>query len=457
MPSYGPDLRYHYEIIEMKGADIPELVGMPIEKIGLFALRENILVPIPFQFEERDQFGNTFFKQDSPIQGTLGIFDKNDALLVFAEDAGDAIDHIGKNHNRLIGEIAVTRHTKGKTEKQKFFYAATEPNRVFKSPVDFDIKSGTVRTPLYTLFTAPDNFLVWKGLSFVPYQKQEQQVQQNVLNQQEKKGGNSKSTPEIDKLSAVPDSLLDSLKIRMKANVLPFFIPITMSNDDIESRIVEVQPGIIRQVILVKSVVKVTGITVARMLLRFYVSPQDINLHVRTRIPPSLGKLIVNSRATISLDGNNLINSDVQTSLTENKQFQVDGIMSAAEKKIVNSIFDQNKIHWVALDTHKNFSLVAKIGLPKNLGIDIKLLYVDDKNDADAPENFPGQLPNIGFSLSDIPENKDFDFFINLTFVDSLNNMTINDLASVLNQPTTVQFKRKEVMQAALQHRTWAH
>jgi hypothetical protein len=423
MKHQGPALEYRYEITEIQGKDLPHLVGMPIEKIGLFAFHQNILVPVPFQFEEHDQSGQVHFKEDAPIQGTKGIFDKEDVLLVYFQDAGDQIQHTKKHHQRLLGEISVTRH-----QKSGYFYAALEPNQVFRPEVFFEPKSGTITTPLYQLYTEPSNFLVWRALTF---------------------NGNPPHAQEKPKLENQQiQSLLDSLKIRMKAKVLPFFIPISMTNEDIDSRVVAVNRGLLRQTILIKSVVHVSSIPVAQMTMRFYVASQDINLHAKIKIRPSISKLTIGAKATISLDGNNLLNSEMQTSLFENDTFKVDGQMSPEEKKISGLLFDKEKIHWISLETQKNFSVIAKIGLPHHSDMDIKLLYVDDKNKMDAPENIPGQIPNIGFILTNIPDSGSFDFFIHLTFVESLKQMNIHDIAATLNQKPQVFFHRKETLQA---------
>ena len=92
----GHSLEYPYEIIEIQGKDLPHLVGLSIEKIGLFALQQNVLTHIPFQIEERDQSGQVYFKEDAPIQGTQGIFDKEDVLLVYFKDAGSQIQNTEK-------------------------------------------------------------------------------------------------------------------------------------------------------------------------------------------------------------------------------------------------------------------------------------------------------------------------------------------------------------------------
>lgn len=424
MRHQGPSLEYHYEITEIQGKDLPHLVGMPIEKIGLFALHQNVLVPVPFQFEEHDLSGQVYFKEDAPIQGTQGIFDKEDVLLVYFKDAGTQIQNTNKHHQRLLGEIEVTRH-----QKSGYFYAALEPNQVFRPEVFFEPKSGTITTPLYQLFTEPSNFLVWRALIFNGHPHTPTQEKPKLEDQQ-------------------VQSLLDSLKIRMKAKVLPFFIPISMSNEDIESHVAAVNHGLLRQTILIKSAVRVSDIPIAQMTMRFYIAPQDINLHTKIKIRPSISKLTVGAKATISLDGNNLLNSQMQTSLLENDTFKVDGQMSLEEKKISGLLFDKEKIHWISLETPKNFSVVAKIGLPRHSDMDIKLLYVDDKNQMDAPENIPGQTPNVGFILTNIPGSGSFDFFIHLTFVDSLKQMNIHDVAATLNQKPRIVFHRKEILQA---------
>jgi len=429
----GHSLEYPYEIIEIQGKDLPHLVGLSIEKIGLFALQQNVLTHIPFQIEERDQSGQVYFKEDAPIQGTQGIFDKEDVLLVYFKDAGSQIQNTEKHRQRLLGEIAVTQH-----QKSGYFYPALvepEPNRVFRSEAKFEPKSGTITTPLYQVFTDPKNFLIWNALTFHGHSSITSKTQPSTLEKQ-------KPTLESRQLQ----SLLDSLKVRMSAKVLPFFIPVSMSNENIESQVAAINTGVLRQTILVKSVVRVTSIPAAYMNMRFYVAPQDLNLYATIKTRPSLNKLIAGAKASISLDGANLLNSDMQTSLLENVTLKIDGKMSPDEKKLSGMPFDKEKLHWASLETHQNFGLFAKLGMPRHSDVDVNVLYIDDKNKIDAPENAHGQTPNAGFILSHFETSKSFDFFVHLTFVNSLKQMKIREIAATFSQKPQITFRKIETL-----------
>ena len=64
---------------EIKGIDFPDLVGMEFKSLDVFAIQNGVLTPIPFQFEDINDRGSTYFiKGRVPPKGTLGIVDEHD-------------------------------------------------------------------------------------------------------------------------------------------------------------------------------------------------------------------------------------------------------------------------------------------------------------------------------------------------------------------------------------------
>ena len=59
----------------------------------------------------------------------------------------------------------------------------------------------------------------------------------------------------------------------------------------------------------------------------------------------------------------------------------------------------------------------------KGFNTPVRLLYQDDANLVNEPERFPGQLPNVGFSLTDIPFGQEFYFVTRLFYSKDSNGL----------------------------------
>ena len=79
-------LQRPYDVIVMKGSDIPDLVGRLIEDIRLYKYTAALSAwePVPFQIDETDGNGDYFVNRD-------GVFDMTDELVFMAADMGDSV------------------------------------------------------------------------------------------------------------------------------------------------------------------------------------------------------------------------------------------------------------------------------------------------------------------------------------------------------------------------------
>jgi len=80
-------LQRPYDVIVVKGSDVPGLVGKLIEDIRLYKYVTvfDAWEPVPFQIDETDGAGDYFINGD-------GVFDTEDELVFMAKDMGDSVN-----------------------------------------------------------------------------------------------------------------------------------------------------------------------------------------------------------------------------------------------------------------------------------------------------------------------------------------------------------------------------
>jgi hypothetical protein len=138
----------------------------------------------------------------------------------------------------------------------------------------------------------------------------------------------------------------------------------------------------------------------------------------------------------ISLDGNGLYDSQLMTSWTGNHMAITDGRLSDAEKAMLNQPLRGD--NWIWFSTGRGFDLLAQLAFLKGFNTPARLLYQDDASLANEPERFPGQLPNVGFSLTDIPYGQEFYFVTRLFYSKDSQGLTPDQYASQqLDTPRT--------------------
>ncbi len=94
--SMGSDqqtLKRGLDPIIIKGSQITEALGKPILKYGLYALKNSVVGPVPFQIDEVDDKGNFILThgENKSLDKDNGVFDSNDELVFMAKDTGDKI------------------------------------------------------------------------------------------------------------------------------------------------------------------------------------------------------------------------------------------------------------------------------------------------------------------------------------------------------------------------------
>lgn len=396
------------QVIELKAIELPDLIGKSFQKITLLAVKDGILIPVPHQLEDFDEQGDTWFKEsDTPLLGTEGIIDPHDSLLFRYVDMGQRLDPYNAEFSQLYTEIQVLGSY---ANDIKYLYVSNHLEGFqYKPLTQYDQKAGIIKSDYFTLHTKPEDFLSWNDFTYRSYEGKQQ------------------------------NSLLDTLKLRMTAGVLFNSASITLDNSDINTQVLAVKQGPIRTTILAKSQLRFASVPVVFLDIRFKVLPQQFNIGVNIHVPSIISTLLSNPKATLSIDGNNLIGSEVLTSFNPALPTTVDGKMSSSELALLHKTISDERT-WVMLRTHEGFDIYTELYVPANFKAPINLHYVDNVNLKELPERFTGQGPNIGYSLRDIPLDETFKFQFDAYFADNIHTTPqefasrIKDIPAVASQ-----------------------
>jgi len=403
------------QIVELKAIELPELVDKSFEKLTFLSVKNGLLIPVPHQFEDIDENGQSWFKEgDTPLLGRKGIVDPHDSLFFRFADTGQRIDAFNSGFTRIAAEIQVLS---SQTNEISYLYVSDQLSGFqYKPLTQYDQKAGIIKSDYFTLHTKPEDFLSWNDFTYRSYKGEQQ------------------------------SSLLDTLKFRLAADVLFNSATITLDNNDIETEVLAVKQGPIRTIILAKSHLTFASIPVVFLDIRFNVLPQQFNIDVIVEVPGIISTVLRNPQATISIDGNNLLGSDILTAFNPVTPTKVDGKMSDTETALLSHTVNGGE-SWVWLGTNAGFDIYTELHVPSNFKAPISLHYVDDLSLEEKPERFVGQGPNIGYKIHQIPINDTFRFQFDAYFSDTIKGVTpqefalrIKDIPAVASQPIADEF-----------------
>lgn len=369
--------------------DLPDAADMAIGQLSLMRWRDDTFEPVPFQVDEIDEHGMVWFDGSGfKRQGEAGIFDGADQLLMMYEDAGaerpaQAVPASGQ----LLAEIKVAAPNNSDT----FFYLVkNNAQRSATRYIEHDPATGVTRTPYYFLTTDPANELNWEHLGYEGY------------------------------TGPADASIIDTLKMRMSGGIFFRFARMTLDNDNLKPRRRGFRIGPIRSVMHLETSVVFAGLPVMKMHVQAIRYPNHFEAHTYSRIPALYRRSVKAPQVVVSVDGNNLLGAKVRTAAGGELMAQVDGRIDVQELRLLERELSTDD-SWIIFDSGNQFALLTELLVPKGLeGIPLQLVYQDDKELNNQPENYPGQLPNLGYALNGWPEANELNFSVRLLFFSQL-------------------------------------
>ena len=267
-----------------------------------------------------------------------------------------------------------------------FYLVRGNSERSSRSYVSHDPNSGVTSTDRYVLTTDPDNELNWRHLGYSGYH------------------------------GRADASLIDTLKMRMSGGVLFRFPRITLDNDNLRPVMTGFHIGPIRSVMHLETRVVFAGLPMMKLHVQAHRYANHYEAHSYARIPSLYRSTLKQPQVSVSIDGNGLMGSLVRTARGGDLLATVDGSMDASEEEMVRRGLSSDE-SWILFDSRQGFALLTELDVPAELrGIPLGLVYQDDRQLSVRPEQYPGQLPNLGYELNGWPEQDELRFSVRLLF-----------------------------------------
>lgn len=370
------------QVLQIPADTFPELLGEPVQPYSFFSVRDGRLEPVPHQWMAFTAEGYPAFRADdtNSIRDDAQRIEAHDRLLLRREDGGPPLQ--GGGMKQVVGEIIV--EYPGET---LFFYVVKNAYRqATQRYVKFDPERMVIKTTDYSLSMRPGNILAWEDFHYRGYKAP---------------SGNR-------------ESILDTLKIRMSAGLFTENNRLVLDNSNLSPRIEERVEGPLAWALYVTTRVKVAGVPVLKIQNYFLIMPRQNDIHSRFTLPGIAQRVMQNPGVSLSLDGNHLLGGELMTSWTGDSTALVDGRISTDEEQMRGKkLGDDN---WIWFSSNRGFDLLAQLTFAEGFSVPANLLYEDSLRQVNEPERFPGQLPNVGFYMEDLPFGKEFYFLTRLYF-----------------------------------------
>lgn len=375
------DLQEAYKPILIEAGDLPAN-GMAIERLSLAAIIDDVVEPIPFQIDEYNEGGAVYFKDwDVPLSGSPEVFDGLDKLLFIYKDAGPR----RRDYHVFDGDIVAEIELEGISGIKRYVYLLQVSKlRSDEYYVRYSSDLARVETDFYTLTYQPENHLNWRDFAFKNY---------------------------LDK------NPLDSMKLRLNAGLMTSLSPIELSNDDMVATPSGERVGPIRTVTQLSVTVWITNLPVLKLSSQLHHYPKSMHYDVRVVIPSLRRKLLVDPSLTMTIDANNLMAASVRTALGPRESGIVDGEINQTELQMLDAGVTGNK-NWIWVSTKRNLDILAYFNYVGDTDEPLSLFYHDDATSIDPPERYPGQLPNLGYTVESFPDSGFFGYVISILFSD---------------------------------------
>ncbi|MCA9772086.1 MAG: hypothetical protein KC466_06735 [Myxococcales bacterium] len=360
-------------LVEFDGKQTGDLLGRPIDRIGLFAWDGTRMEPIPFQVDERDANGRWILPEgDEPDRsddgGRLGDLD---VVVVEAKAVGNR--YLGGAYQSFFPSTITAatelefRHPKDGTRGWVYGFAFEgEPIRSTADLVTYDPVRSEIIGQTYRLRYDPKIPVSWKELRF-------------------------KQSTAAD--ASWSDNLIDRIKIRIEASLGWGLLDIERNEEQFNTRIPAYKDGPIRVIRRqINTVDLVLGIQSPETEFEVQFLPDGINMPIKVMLPFRPDGFFSDLSVLGGIDfrdmkGWRFFTSNDPTPVT------VDGTMSSAERSLSKEDCD-----WIVF-YNDNRAFIQRVHMGQSLKVTREVAWEDDATGEDPPEYIQGQLPMFGYRM----------------------------------------------------------
>ncbi|MBI3783626.1 MAG: hypothetical protein HY270_09505 [Deltaproteobacteria bacterium] len=352
-----PGLRFA-SVIQLEGAQLPLLLHVPLERLVAYACSESSCGLIPMQVDERDAAGRWVLDQGptTNVDDEPGRLDANDMVMFYASDGGSLPPAHGLPEAPALYQVSI------------------------RDPLD-----GSMR---YIYLVAQRQPRTESLASYVHYDPTNDRAEGRHVGL-----GYAAGVPGY---LSVDDgvNLLDRLKVRADASFLFGLIHFTRSEADLQTQVSGWRAGPIRIVRGQEQRVRLGwGIRSPTFVSYtfFYRDFAELPVGFRLNFPPTYFFSGIHVR--VVLDFRDLRGWQVEVP-GNGRTFAVDGSMNADKRAL-----SQRGDKWIALRGPETTLLQGIELSPSLASVRRRLWYRESLSAGDPPEDFPGELPGVGYGL----------------------------------------------------------
>lgn len=356
-----------FKVIAIEGEDLPMALGMPLEDLSVAAIVDNVLEPVPYQFDQYNIGGAVYFSGwEVPLAGDIQLLDATDKLLFLFKDAGPR----RRPNDIFDGEIIAEIMLKDSAGVDRFVYLVKGSRlRSEEQYVRYSSELGLVETDFYQLRYNKGNHLKWDDFQATNF---------------------------------VGERPLDSMKLRLNAGLVTSLVPTELNNDDLVALPTGERIGPIRTTTQLDFTLYLVKLPLLKLSLQIHHYPKHVMYDVRGVMPEIRRRLLDDPSITMSLDANRLIGATIRMANGPKEPGIVDGIISPLEEEMRKTPFTPQE-NWYWVSTKRNLDVVAFLDYLGDFNEPVSPFLEDDMTKEDPPEVFPGQLPNVGYRINSFP------------------------------------------------------
>jgi len=377
----------HYGFLHpmrIEGKELSGLLGRKFSELSVMAVWDNKLKPIPFQFDEFDSKNGYIYIPDvnkSPVDGTYLQLDPNDMLIFMYRDAGE------KTYNpqtMKLPEGKILKELKIDDINGNTRFAYIVENNSERSEADYinaDLEQSKIVSSYYHIKYNPDNFLNFEDVR--PYVG-----------------------------TAADQRIIDNIYFELSANLSPLLRVGMNSAKNVRIKVLGVKDGPVRATAFVKIVIVLNGkIPIFSMNSEISFYEQGMVMPNRTEVGKGavFVKLFQNPEIIMYIDMNGLEGGRVSAQAFKDENGEriygiIDGKMDEAEHKAVSAGLPGD---WTWIESGLGWDMFMSFQLPMEHleGMRLRIYYLDDINDTNDFETFPGAGPKIGMVLNGLPND----------------------------------------------------
>lgn len=373
------------DVVSLRGSEVPVLLGVPLERLGAFAVKDGRLDAVPFQIDERDKNGELIYTKFGG--GTTakpdGALNAADEILFMCRDAGGKRGGEALPPGAVGGAEITVSDPRGGPDKWLYLFAfGAKAPRSEVDYVNYDPAKDWVTARYYTI-----------GF---PYRKAMHVPSYFALN--EAAGGNGRS-------------IYDLYKLRLTLD-LKLFGEATWTQDDFILTPVGYVDGPVRVSRRVSAALRLAGpfhsatISSDSAYYAYYCEFPSL-----LQIPFPLGSIArtVTMRVTDDL-------SAEAKGMTWCNERNPEGMPITGAPGDKAKALDRGPFRWKMARGAPGTVMMLTIFDPRMAMMRKELFYCDDESTPDEPCQFKGQIANSGYLLSNIESvpkgNYDFTVYV---------------------------------------------